>query len=539
MEMLNNVGIEISHCFDKEYIDENMSGMLNSLGSDINFSEDTWLCDKNKNSTGRESTLKIYFPKISREYLVFIKYYVLISTKKLSSIQSDVKNIGMFCKYLIAHESSLALNNVTQATIARYRKHVDKRDVVKSTKVKYMQSVASFFWKLEGWEGIPINNPVNKRVHLYKRKKSDNELKTRYIPDSVAQQLDELFLTEEIPIHFRLFYWFCRLYPSRCSEISLLGKDCIKPLDNYYVWFKEEEKSSNDIGGPNLLQIYIKYENMGKYLVDLYLEQKLIAQTLEIKAKEKLKGRLFLYNPKGKGNTKQNKICLVNGTIFNAFLKRLCKEEKLIQGIENDIKITTHSFRHNAITDRLYEEFSVTSIRDLTGQKGDGEVIDSYHHRKKDEVEKIQRKTLKERFPKDKPYKDIENQKSNKDITLPSSKVIFRGRIINLDDDTEKRILANKRAYKISYSDKSVGICTEIASCNSGIFDCFKCDEFAPDSSELPFFKEQVNYWEEKLEYFQLQGNKYQMEHAIEVKELFEIIVRKIEHINKETGEML
>lgn len=534
--------IEVLQSLDKEYIDNNMNAMLAALGKNINFKDRVWLCDNSKQVSSRKSTQKIYFTNIPEQYVSFVKYYVIISSNKLSSIKADIGNIGEFLRYLNTHEKAMPLLEVNSATVERYRRYVDTTDTAKSTKVKRLQAVANLFWKLSGWEGIPVNNPVNKRTHLYKRKKSDNEIKTRYIPDKITKELDKIFYTKEVPIHFRLYYWFCRLYPSRASEISLLKTDCIKQLGNMYVFFKEEEKSSNDIGESNLMDIYIKYEDMGKYLVDLYHEQKRVSQELQDKADEKLKGLLFLYNPitkRHKEPRKQNRVCLVVGTIFNNFLKKLCKEKNIDVNLDEGIKLTSHSFRHNAITDRNYEGFSTTAIRDLGGPNSDEVIFNSYHYRKKEEVEKLQKKSLKERFSKNKigSYEEYGNGKTNEvskeNILLVSSKVMFKGRITNLDADREKRILSNKRAYQISYSDKCIGICTEIASCSNGIFNCFKCSDFAPDSNELAFFKEQVSFWQERIDYFQLRGSRYQMEHAIEVKALFKTVVMKVEEINK------
>lgn len=78
------------------------------------------------------------------------------------------------------------------------------------------------------------------------------------------------------------------------------------------------------------------------------------------------------------------------------------------------------------------------------------QTIGTYHYRKKDEIEKLQKKALKERFSlnKDNSYENINNQQKSKnlnnDANLVTSKVIFRGRIMNLDENKEQRILANK-----------------------------------------------------------------------------------------------
>lgn len=540
--MITNESIKVIYALNKQYIDENIDSILKIFGSNIKFESDIWFFDKKTDSLANIYSKKINFNIIPHPYRSFVKYYVIVSFKKLSSAKSNVGNMARFFEYLVEYEGSLPLIKVNQATITRYRRFVDSKvsktsnkELSKSTKVKYLQAVTDFFWKLSGWEEVPENNPVNRRLHTYKRKKSDNEIKTRSAPDDVAMKLDKLLLSEEVPLYFKLYYLFIRLYPSRCSEISSLPTGCIKPLGDLYVFLKGEEKSSNDLGELQLLSIYIRYEGIGKHLIDLYYRQKVIAEALQDKVKDEYKGLLFVYNPitRRYGEPKLlNRICLVNGTIFNRYLKKICREKNIVQD-NSDVTITTHSFRHNAITDRLYENFSTTAIRDMTGQKSDGEVIGSYHYRKKDEIKKLQEKSLRERFSKmrNSTYEALDNKQTDKSLDLVNSKVMFRGRIMNLDENREQKILANKRAYRVSYSDKCIGICTEIASCKSGVFDCFKCDDFAPDSNELEFFKEQLSYWGEKVNYFQIRGNQLQMEHAIEVKGLFEAIVRRIKDI--------
>lgn len=532
--------IEIFQSLDKSYIDTSLDAILGTLGNSIKFEDNVWLCDKGNKTVSRNSDYKIYFSGISSQYIDYVKYYVIISQNKLSTKKSEVRYIASFLKYLENNEGLLPLASVNQSTIVRFRRYIDTRGLATATKAKYLHTISAFFWKLEGWDGMPLSNPVNKRVHMYKRKKSDNELKTKYIPDNITKELDKIFLTDEVPPHFKLFYWFCRLYPSRCSEISSLKIDCIKPLENDYVFFKNENKSANDFGESNLLELYIKYEDMGKYLVDLYHEQKKISESLQGSVNEDYKGLLFLYNPKAKNcPKKQKRVCLVVGGIFNIFLKKLVKEKNLAKNLDPSVKITTHAFRHNAITDRLYEGFSTTSIRDLTGHKYDSEVIDSYHYRKKEEIEKLQKISLNDKLSINNDNSNLKKSiekfsKNSNELNLKSSKVMFRGRLVNLDSDKEERILENKRAYQIAYSDKCIGICTEISSCKSGVFDCFNCDDFAPDSDEIDFFKEQLIFWGKRIEYFELNKNQYQLDHAIRVKRLFETLVLRIKFMNNQ-----
>lgn len=529
--------IRVLQSIDKKYIQKNMDNMLKELGGNINFCDNTWLCNNATNTPSIDSNIKIYFNSIPEKYREYVKYYVLLSNNKLSTRKSDVQNIGVFLRYIKEYENYINLININQALIMRYRKYLDEKYSVQTTKVKKMNVLVNFFSELEGWEDMPKDNPVNKRIHLYKRKKSDNELKTRYIPKNVMDKIDKLFFSEEIPVHFRLFYWICRLYPSRSSEISSLPIDCIKKVGDKYVFFKNEEKSSNEIGDSNLITIYIKYDDMGKYLIELYTKQKEMAKRLSTFTDERFHGQLFLYRPiygKSREGKLQKRVCLVSGTIFNKYLQDICKKKGIDKEIKDGVQLCTHSLRHNGITDRLYENFSTVHIRDLTGQKTDKEVIQNYHHRQKDKIEELEIGMSKERFFRenniiDEKVKSKSELQRNKPI---NSKIIFRGRIMNLDKNREERILSNKKAYQIGFSDKTIGICTDIVSCKSGVFNCLKCNDFAPDSNEINFFRNQLIEWTEKAEYFELKGNICMLKYALEVKSLFEKIVKNIEYLN-------
>lgn len=532
--MNSNEKITVLQSINKNYIDENMDVMLSRLGDNINFDDNKWICNNANNTPELNNRITIYYNSIPEEYRHYAKYYAILSENKLNTKIGDILNIGSFLRYIKEKENCIELSNINQAVIERYRKYLDSKDLSKGTKVKKIIAIADFFFQLEGWEGLPKDNPVNKRSHIYKRKKSDNELKTRYIPDNIMNKIDKIFFCEDVPIHFRLYYWICRLYPSRSSEISALKIDCIKRVGDAYVLFKSEEKSSNSIGDSNLVTIYIKYENMGKYLVDLYEEQRKISEKLKLEIDDKFKNLLFLYNPISRWGIQQKKVCLLTGRVFNRYLKKICEENGINKEIEDDMQLCVHSLRHIATTDRLYEKFSTIHIRDLTGHKTDSEVIDSYHHRKKNKIEEIQRNTTNERFSKNKygSYEKIESKNEIKKNDPINSKVIFRGRIMNIDENREKKILSNKRAYRIGYSNKTIGLCTDILSCKSGVFDCFKCDEFAPDADEIEFFRKSIIEWDEEIEYYEIKGNMCMVKRAKEMKELFENIVNNIECLN-------
>lgn len=526
----------------KDYIDENIEELLKTWGSSINFNDDVWLCDIASDYPNLDYRKKITFTCIDKQYRELVKYYVILCEQRLATVQTNVYNINKFLRYLVVNENNIELKKINSNLIQRYRNYLENNENLKKiTKSKYMSCISDFFQRLNGWDEVPKNNPVNRRYHLVKRNKADNEIKTKYIPDDVFDKLNKIFKNEKIPVHFRLYYCLCALYPTRSSELLNMRIDSIKPFKDKYVYFKTENKSRNTYGDTNLIQVYINYEGMGKILVDLFYEQREVAISLRDEVKDEFKDLLFIYRPINNG-TIYKKPSILNGPKFNRFMKQICREEGIDTELSDIGNITSHRFRHNCITDRIYEGFSTTAIKDLSGQLYDSTIYDSYFYRREDKGKIIQRKSLKNRFEVNKKgviekctKEESEYDKAKEVNSFPNFKVMFRGRIMNLEEGKEKRLLANKRAYKISHNSKCIGICTDIYSCESKLFNCLVCENFAPDLKEINYFEEQVEFWREREEELEIKKQVFQYEKAKQIRKKFEDITMKLIKIKVET----
>jgi hypothetical protein len=75
-----------------------------------------------------------------------------------------------------------------------------------------------------------------------------------------------------------------------------------------------------------------------------------------------------------------------------------------------------------------------------------------------------------------------------------------------MDAVMESRILKNLRAHRVPG-----GICADVSHCQSGLWSCIECEHYVPEVEQLPYFKEQLKTWEEKMITFandkQLQAN--------------------------------
>lgn len=99
--------------------------------------------------------------------------------------------------------------------------------------------------------------------------------------------------------------------------------------------------------------------------------------------------------------------------------------------------------------------------------------------------------------------------------------IVFNGRILNMEEILEKKLLHNVRAHRVNG-----GICTDISGCKSDMFNCLDCKHFAPDHENLEYFKGQVISWEKKI----IQFKKLTMvsQNAKKNTKLFQGVVDKI-----------
>ena len=152
--------------------------------------------------------------------------------------------------------------------------------------------------------------------------------------------------------------------------------------------------------------------------------------------------------------------------------------------------VITHAFRHNGITERLYEGFSYVEIRDMTGHVNNQMIHTSYTHTKDDEIKAVAKK------------------KREKGEQGPP--VLFKGRVMNLTPEREAKILKNPRAYRIG----ELGICSDITSCKGDLFECLACEFLAPDADNEEYYVAEQERWSERAVKHLKNGNKMLAEQA-------------------------
>ena len=100
--------------------------------------------------------------------------------------------------------------------------------------------------------------------------------------------------------------------------------------------------------------------------------------------------------------------------------------------------------------------------------------------------------------------------------------VLFGGRILNMDEQVEQRLMKNLRAHRVRG-----GICSDITTCKSDMWNCLECKAFVADTEQTEYYREQIALWREK----QVRFSAFPIicENAKRNAGLFESILKSIE----------
>ncbi len=113
---------------------------------------------------------------------------------------------------------------------------------------------------MNGWDDMILKNPFS--ISPYCRQRRFDE---KYIPESVALQLDAVFKRNEIDLHLRCAYWLLRLIPSRVGEIVGMSIDCLKRFNGKYVLFIPTWKQNGGWREPIMRSIHLEETGIAAY----------------------------------------------------------------------------------------------------------------------------------------------------------------------------------------------------------------------------------------------------------------------------------
>lgn len=447
-----------------------------SISSSNRFGDDIWHCDRLKKHPADRSCV-LHFVNVPEQFKEAAKYFIvlkLLGGMRVSSARQHVIRLIWFLQFLELQGKEDILYCCTPSFVAGFKAYLDENCTKEQVKNGIWQVIKSFFDVMQGWEGRKLynhfaGNPFVQPLHY------DEKL----ISPFVERQLDRLFLMPEIQLHIRVAYWIMRLFPTRVSEVCAMEPDCVKQFDGHFVLFLPSWKQNGGYNQAEMRSLHIEYEGIGKYLIDLLYEQQKAWRVLSPYLLKNQQGLLLVYKKAwyryGKWAetiVKKHNILTATPEHINVFFKRYCEMFDVRDENGTLYVLKSHMLRHNGITDRLAEGFTIEQIAHMTGHKNDQMILKSYNHLD------LRPEVLTEK-----------QQLVLGEVDEPSP-LMFRGRILSMNPKTEARLLKNLRAHRVCG-----GICSDITGCKCDMQTCLSCRFFVPELEQLPFFEEQVEAW--------------------------------------------
>lgn len=480
--MRNSAVEAISYDESKKYEYEQF---LQEIGTNINFDDNTWICDKRiRCPADRNWRITLNFSAIPINYLEIVKYYAIIQLMKKRTVPGVVTTtfaIRKFLEFLNSNFPKTAIEKCNFSIAASYKNFLDNKGVQQVTKKGRWACVNAFFRDMNGWNGVKYQNPFSENPYFLQRKYD-----VKYIPNDITKQLDSAFYNKDIFLHLRCIYWILRLIPSRINEVLAMKIDCLKAYGDHYCLIIPTWKQNGGHIEPIKRIIHLEDTGITSELINLIKEQQDYARVIQSHLNELQRDYLFVYQKyvikKNGDKYPYNTYFVAESPHVTCQFRRVCEKFNIIGENGQPYKICTHQFRHNGITDRLAAGFTPEQIQFMTAHHGDAMIYQAYSH-----LDLLPETILQKQ-------KYVLNE--NSDIKRPA--VLFGGRILNMDKQLEMRLLRNIRAHRVMG-----GICSDITGCKSDMTQCLECEYFVPDVGQLLFFEEQAESWAKKAEKFQ------------------------------------
>ena len=452
------------------YSNKQRAFILASYSSESRFKENIWLIDKKEPEMQFPTTVRRLrfgeFPSMLRNEVKDWVLNLLQVGRKLKGINSSLNDLKSF----LGSIDGKHIYEISEIDILDFYDSLMSEKLSDSTIYRRWSVVHRFF----------LNMGCNKQEELMSKyivpKWENRKIATKYIPDEAVKRMDSIFKGTEIPLTYRCIYWTLRLFPNRIEEVVSIHIDALaKVSDNAFILSIPISKTAGNYEQPEQKQIKILYEGMGKYYVDLLYEQatytkenmpesKFLFVSRKVCFKKNIITKEYGYEETGQ------KVYPVHEKMVQSFFWRFAPRFNIKDEQGEFVAITTHKFRHNAVTERLNSGiFKRIDVMYLTGHKNTMMLDENYAHAEP---------------PKPLPIE-------------------FRGKIT---DDTKRvtAMLARPFAKEIYH----LGVCSDNRDCNSGRIACLTCKYLRVDTDQISFMRRDRADWEKKYVKASVIGNE-------------------------------
>ena len=465
-EDLQAIGLTKGAAWD-DPADSKRRALLTDYSTVSVFTDDKWFIDKKETHMQFPALARrLKFEEIDPAIKVTVKDWTLdqlLFGRKIKGINSSLSSVR-YCLRLVKGKDA---HQIDRIDIMRINDALFNGKTSYATAVGKWNQLRHFFKTVDCTEQAAwMHEYVLPEV---RKKKSADKL----IPESVATQMDIAFMSTEIPLTYRCVYWTLRLYPNRIEEVCSMTPQALKQLSaDKYLLTIPVSKTGGNFEEPEEKHFQILYTGMGKYYIDLIKEQQAYtAQTMPESDFLFVTRKVCYMRTPGTEEYRYretgNKISAVHEKMCQNFFGKVGGRLGFYDEEGNVVNITTHKFRHNAVTDRLQSGiFTQIDVMYETGHKNTLMIRHNYSHA----------------APPEKPEG-------------------FRG--IIADQRRMAKILQRPYAKEIHH----LGVCSDSRGCENDRFACLTCGHFEADDSAIPFMVRDYKDWKSKLEKAEKIGN--------------------------------
>ncbi|MGE4544057.1 MAG: hypothetical protein AB7D06_08110 [Pedobacter sp.] len=186
------------------------------------------------------------------------------------------------------------------------------------------------------------------------------------------------------------------------------------------------------------------------------------------------------------------------------WLYRELPKEHVVDEDGNLYSINPHQLRHNNVTDRMAEGWTTHQVMAETGHRNERMIEDTYDHSQDERQKKVADK-IRER---------------------KGESIFFKGKIINSDAAEKILLERNIKAQRVG----RLGICADMTSCGSGLFQCLGCDYLIPDAEERDYYLNKISEYEDKAHKAEAMAHDSLMNNALNKASLYKKLIERIDN---------
>lgn len=471
---INNslISFEIEHY---EYIPEDSIKHYNTVLSQFSVSDFYSSKWKIEIASSNRIGILVFPEKMDFEESKLLKCFVINQLTTYASInicRRCIYDAYAFLNFL--SKKNLLLENTRSLTICAFKKYLNDDTALSNAQKNSIFRVTSQFIYFASAIGVITERRVIDCSYRW-----PEEVEQKRAPDMcVVNALDMIFFNEcNIPNTYRCLYYLLRMISNRISEVLAMQTDCITYIGvNVFAVSIPTSKET-----PYHVPVYHKYNRLlyGKYegiLLNSLLLQKHYVLEKDLTISIPNKGYLFV-SPNASD-------ALVTTADFNLLLARVCDEYNVLNADGSRAHITSHDFRHIAISERLQGDIISPYMTMVESNHSRVEQTLAYGHPSlNDEANhygKIAESVFSEEY--------LEIKYDGKAVVIPKRKYE------RLQDQPFTRIIPG------------YGLCCEKA-CVPRFQICFSCEYFYPSKIYKDYVETTIKILQDKLTKLTLKGS--------------------------------